>query len=271
MQTTEPDVFLIARPSLDWREMGRYLDLVDGIEWLDRVLTDRMDRDAENLIEFAGRLCYRSWKPGLNANVTRVREDSSAYLQNMLKQLHGSVTEHANFTFVFHNVSRVFTHELVRHRAGVAISQESLRYVRLDALKVWLPEALETPPPGMVASDHAEFMAGVVQLVESLEDWQRQAAEHFGLDDDGVPFSYKKAVTSAMRRLAPIGLATTIVWTANVRTLRHVIEMRTAGGAEEEIRLVFNQVGEIMVAECPDLFADYSVVDGEWKPDWRKV
>ena len=43
-----------------------------------------------------------------------------------------------------------------------------------------------------------------------------------------MPFHVKKEVTSALRRLAPIGLSTDIIWTANARTLRHVIEMRTA-------------------------------------------
>ena len=57
-----------------------------------------------------------------------------------------------------------------------------------------------------------------------------------------MPFHVKKEVTSALRRLAPIGLSTDIIWTANARTLRHVIEMRTAEGAEEELRLVFDKV-----------------------------
>ena len=47
---------------------------------------------------------------------------------------------------MLHNVSRVATHELVRHRAGVAVSQESLRFVRLDDLPFWFPEwARRTP------------------------------------------------------------------------------------------------------------------------------
>ena len=64
--------------------------------------------------------CYRSWEPGLNPNVRKVPvKDQEAYLQNILKQQHGSVLEHAAASrFVLHNVSRVFTHEIVRHRPG---------------------------------------------------------------------------------------------------------------------------------------------------------
>jgi thymidylate synthase (FAD) len=78
----------------------------------------------------------------------------------------------------------------------------------------------------------------VISLVEQLEEFQVTAAETLGLDDEGVPFSVKKEVTSALRRLAPIGLSTDIVWTANVRTLRHVIEMRDGTRREEELRHV---------------------------------
>ena len=50
-----------------------------------------------------------------------------------------------------------------------------------------------------------------------------------------------------------------------------MIEMRTAKGAEEEIRLVFNKIGEIMKKEAPAIFADYTVEDGEWIPGTRKA
>ena len=93
-----------------------------------------------------------------------------------------------------------------------------------------------------------------------------------GIDDEGVPFHVKKEVTSALRRLAPIGLSTDIIWTANARTLRHVIEMRTAAGAEEELRLVFDRVAETMRAEAPGLFQDFTrAEDGSWVPEHRKV
>ena len=62
-----------------------------------------------------------------------------------------------------------------------------------------------------------------------------------------------------MRRIAPIGLATNIGWSCNMRTLRHVIEMRTDPGAEEEIRIVFSKVADIAIERWPNLFADYEV------------
>lgn len=296
MRETTPTVRLIAEPRIRWDAVESYLAEVNGLAWLNRVCPDDLDRtgpapkpiasDAELLIEYAGRRCYRSWDVGLNPNVTQVRTDSRAYLENVLSVKHGSVLEHAQFTFDFADVSRVFTHELVRHRAGVAISQESLRYVRLTDLGFRVPEILKQPVyTDTFKASTRTLETRIVSLVETLEEFQRDAAEAFGLDDDGVPFHYKKEVTSALRRLAPIGLSTGMVWSANIRTLRHIIDQRTAPGAEEEIRFVFDQVARIMNAECPALFGDFEpqhqppcyqdrppcACVPHWKPQWEKV
>ena len=262
MREPVPSVFLVARPSVDLDGMRAYLEDVGGASWLDRRLEEDEGsaNEAELLVEFAGRTCYRSWEPGLNPNVTRVRRERDEYFANLLRSLHGSVLEHANYSFAFRNVSRIFTHELVRHRAGSAFSQESLRYVRLTDIDFRVPPALEP------------VREQVVSLVEQLEEFQVTAAEELGLDEEGIPFSVKKEITSALRRLAPLGLGTDIIWTANVRTLRHVIEMRTAEGAEEELRLVFDKVAETMCREAPDLFQDFRRSDdGSWVPEHRKV
>lgn len=289
MHETRPSVFLIARPAVDLDGLRAYLTDVGGESWL-RMRTEagRVEAQAEAeaqgkerapaeahtpgaaraqevnsgelLVEFAGRACYRSWEPGLNPNVTKIRTDQHEYFANILRSAHGSVLEHANYSFALRNVSRTFTHELVRHRAGSAFSQESLRYVRLTDIGFRVPPALEP------------LRQRVLSIVEQLEEFQREAASELGIEEEGVPFHVKKEVTSALRRLAPIGLSTDIVWTANVRTLRHVIEMRTATGAEEELRLVFDDVAEIMLAEAPGLFQDFSrEADGSWIPQHRKV
>jgi len=262
MHETRPLVFLIARPSIDLEAMAGYLREVGGESWLRRRTeeTDGAPNPGELLVEFGGRACYRSWEPGLNPNVTKVRTDQREYFANILRSAHGSVLEHANYSFALRNVSRTFTHELVRHRAGSAFSQESLRYVRLTDIGFRVPPALEP------------VRERVVSIVEQLEEFQREAAEELGIDAEGVPFHVKKEVTSALRRLAPTGLSTDILWTANARTLRHVIEMRTAPGAEEEMRLVFDEIARVMIAEAPGLFQDFTrAEDGSWAPEHHKV
>ncbi|MDP9135765.1 MAG: FAD-dependent thymidylate synthase [Actinomycetota bacterium] len=261
MHETTPTVHLIARPQLELDGMRAYLSDVGGESWLERRLGEEQQASpGEMLVEFGGRACYRSWEPGLNPNVTRVRTDRDEYFANILRSAHGSVLEHANYSFALRNVSRVFTHELVRHRAGSAFSQESLRYVRLTEIGFRVPPALEP------------VRDQVISIVEALEEFQVSAADRLGIDEEGLPFHVKKEITSALRRLAPIGLSTDIMWTANARTLRHVIEMRTAEGAEEELRTVFDQVARIMQAEAPGLFQDFvRQDDGSWVPEHRKV
>jgi thymidylate synthase (FAD) len=259
---TSPTVHLIARPSIDLDGMRSYLADVGGAGWLDRRLeeADGAPNSGELLVEFCGRACYRSWEPGLNVNVTRVRADRGEYFENLLRSAHGSVLEHASYSFALRNVSRVFTHELVRHRAGSAFSQESLRYVRLTDIGFRVPPVLEP------------LRAQVLAIVEQLEEFQRDAAAQLGIDEEGIPFHVKKEVTSALRRLAPIGLSTDIIWSANLRTLRHVIQMRTAEGAEEELRSVFDEVARVMVREAPLILQDFERSDaGCWEPRYHKV
>jgi len=262
MHETTPQVFLIARPSIDVDGMRGYLADVGGESWLHRRLEESAGapNGGELLVEFGGRACYRSWEPGLNPNVTKVRTDQREYFANILRSAHGSVLEHANYSFVIRNCSRVFTHEIVRHRAGSAFSQESLRYVRLADIGFRVPPALEP------------VREQVLAIVEQLEEFQVSAAAELGIDEEGVPFHIKKEVTSALRRLAPIGLSTDIVWTANARTLRHVIEMRTAPGAEEELRTVFDRIARMMQVEAPGLFQDFTQdAEGSWVPEHHKV
>lgn len=260
MRDTTPEVELIARPAIDLAALERYLKTVGGESWL-ALRTSQEDaiNPGELVIEAAGRACYRSWEEGLNPNVTRIRRDQKEYFLNLLRSGHGSVLEHANYTFVLYDVSRVATHELVRHRAGSAFSQESLRFVRLQDIPFRVPEVLEPLRPQ------------IISILETLEEFQVSAAEYFGLDEDGVSFHQKKEITSALRRLAPEGVSTVIFWTANVRTLRHTIQARTDPGAEEEIRYIFNKIGEIMLQEAPLLFGDFVVEDGVWQTEFRKV
>lgn len=259
MHETSPQVFLLARPSIDLAGFAAYLGKVRGEAWLEQQTPDESP-DSELLVEFAGRACYRSWEPGLNPNVRRIRTDRRDYLANLLNSRHGSVLEHANYSFAFSQVSRVATHEIVRHRAGAAYSQESLRFVRLVDIGFRVPPALE------------RFRNQCIEIVERLEEFQRTAAASLELDAEGVPFEVKKEATSALRRLAPLGLSTDIIVTMNVRTLRHVIEMRTAQAAEEELRLIFGQVAEIMQREAPLLFQDFErSPDGAWEPGYSKV
>lgn len=259
MRHVQPKIYLVSetkpviQSSVDASGLQAYLNSFENADvdrYTDEVIGADYDGRAyrpEFMVEVGGRLCYRSWAPGLNTNVTRIRADQDAYFANVLKSGHGSVLEHTSFGFILQNVSRVITHELVRHRAGCAFSQESLRFVRLDDIKMWLPDWVDEDP---------ELLSRILDHVDQAEELQLWMAAQFGLDDEGVSFHEKKHKTSFMRRLAPGGLATDILVTANVRAWRHMIAVRTALGAEEEIRLVFGMIARILKERCPSLFQD---------------
>lgn len=263
-----PQVFLLGKPQVYIPGMLAYLRKVGGEAWWDRAgskIALQEIPDAEGLIEFMGRLCYRSWEPGLNANVTKIREDRNDYLLNILVQAHGSVLEHATFNFAISDIARFVYDELVRHRVGVAISAQSGRYVRMGEIPFRIPPFLKP-----------ETQKIMRKLVEEIEISYAEMVKREGIDEM-ESFADKKRATSALRRVAPHGMAWETGWSANVRTIRHVIEMCTAAGAEEEIRIFGHQLGEIMRVECPALFGDYAlantVMDSvpEWVTEFRKV
>lgn len=263
MHRVEPKVFLLGETKFNDEGWGAYAQHI-GTKWKARQAG--APSDGELLVEVYGRMCYRSWEPGMNPNVTKVREGNDRYIANIISSKHGSVLEHAFTNWIFADVSRVFTHELVRHRVGTAFSQESLRYVRLEDLGLWMPPEVEDDP----------YMKQLFEeTFTSLGDLQLKMAKHLDLDNS-KDFHRKKVMTSAMRRIAPDGLATSIGMSMNFRSLRHLIELRTSNGAEVEIRQVFNRVAEIAKEKWPNVVADFKAVPGdngipEWKPEHSKI
>lgn len=232
-----------------------------------------LDYGATGLSAFAGRLCYKSFKPGLNKNVTKIREDDYEYIGNVLKQAHGSVFEHASTSVLFTNVSRIFTHELVRHRAGCAYSQESQRFVRLDDFQVYIPdltpslvELAKIVSPGGSAEDNQiwaqdqalKYMNAVDDVSAQTRYTMAKLLNDMDIDAEGVPFHIKKQITSALRRFVPGGVATNILVTANHRAWRHIFEMRTAEGAEEEIRWVMSNLASDFFYRYRSIYQDMS-------------
>ena len=209
---------------------------------------------SERLMEVAGRLCYKSFKAGVNPNVTKIREGNEKYLGNIIKQKHFSVFEHATVTIGFIGVTRVFTHEIVRHRAGTAFSQESLRYVAVEEIPIRIPEGLEGV--SHFARDAIEHLEDVIKTLKKM------------LLPENANFTEKKRVTSLLRRLLPIGIATNIMVTANHRAWRHMIVLRTSEGAEEELRIMMDKVALLMKEKFPNAYQDMHKNDkGEWITD----
>jgi thymidylate synthase (FAD) len=138
MHTREIQIFQLAQTALNDEQVRAWLDSIGATEFqLPEGVTD-----PATLVGLAAKRCYMAFQEGLNPNITKVRKKWHKYLENILKQAHGSVFEHATYTFAIENITRVFTGEMNRHRAGVAISEGSMRYIRFDDISYWEPHSI---------------------------------------------------------------------------------------------------------------------------------
>jgi thymidylate synthase (FAD) len=240
---TEPRVYLAGRTEINRSAVDQFLD-DEAVSWA----TDT-ENGAELVSELAGRICYMSFgeKQG--------RRSNSQYLANIINMEHGSVLEHSTWNFIVTGVSRSFTHELIRHRAGWGYSQLSQRYVD--------ESTTDFVEPDIVASDPELHALWLESVTRSHEAYCRLAA---GLNEK-IEREYdflgrrdkRKRAREAARSVLPNATETKIFMTANGRALRHFVEYRGAPDAEPEIRKVAIQVLEIMRAEAPNLFGDYEI------------
>lgn len=248
---THPRAFLIAETKVDLDAIQEALAPLGAGHWR----PSGEGTDADRLIEFAGKSCYMSFDTSLNKNLTKVGGRSTHdYIQHgIIANKHGSVLEHATVTFFLVDVSRVVTHEIIRHRAGAAYSQTSGRYVRNDEISYYVPRD--------IYDAGGDVLATFTDAFRQMEENTRKLAAASNIDSE--PFSIKKRLTSAFRRIIGNGQANNIVVTANHRAWRHMIEMRTDPHAEEEIRVVFADISWQLRKRFPMIYADaqVSVVD----------
>ena len=213
--------------------------------------------DGERLAEFAGRLCYMSQH---NPAGRSTRD----YLENIKKQGHGSVLEHANYSLLLEGVSRSLTHELVRHRAGFAYSQLSQRYVdESDAAFVVPPaiagdELLEGAWRVQIESAQSTYVSLVAQLME-----------RYGWVADKV--HRRKMAREAARGVLPNSTETKIVVTGNARAWRTMLELRSSEGAELEIRRAAVAVLRVLQEEAPAFFSDFEIYQAEDRREAARV
>lgn len=253
MHMITPKTFLIAETRIVRDGMNAMLAALG----VDDFQTDAAS-DTEEVVEVAGRLCYKSFAPGLNANVTRTRRGNRNYIGNILKSGHGSVVQHGSVTFGVLGVTAVLTHELVRHGVGTAFSQQSGRYCRIEDIGFYWPQVFEQMlEGGLITSEGMEQITKEAErMLGRMEDFQHRLAEFFEIDGADMPFDLKKKLQSAFRRWAPYGIETGLVFTANHRALRHIIALRNDVHAEEEIRLFACQVADLVKPRYPALYQD---------------
>lgn len=273
MSNVPIEIFWIGETKVNREEVRRWLNHVGAPNY--EIPEDGAVSNPALLIALAAKRCYMSFEPGLNPNVTKVRKDMVAYFDNILLSRHGSVLEHATYNFAIEGVSRVFTAEMNRHRAGWAISEGSLRYIRFDTdIPWWLPTSLQdNPADDADLRDRKKKTREVFNYAFELQERAyADLLDIWGMDETHHNFHYKKVVTSCLRRIVGMGVATGGVWSGNIRSLRHVIAMRADESAEEEIFHVFSRIAAMIVEKEPLLFGDFKQNEnGAWDPTHWKV
>ena len=199
--------------------------------------------------------CYASFGPRRTRN-----ENAAAYIERLTSAGHGSVLEHASFSFLLYGISRSVTHELVRHRAGAGFSQISQRYVSGAVLRfVERPEYQGDEELHRLFEERADRAAAEYgEMADRLLG--RQEGGDGMLSADHKTDARKKVQQTA-RSLLPNETEAPMVFSGNVRALRHIIEMRADAHAESEIRALALRLFLCLRTADPILFGDYELGD----------
>jgi thymidylate synthase (FAD) len=201
--------------------------------------------DGERLAEYAGRVCYMSQH-------NPAGRSTAEYIENIKKQGHGSVLEHATYVLLVEGISRSCSHELVRHRAGFGYSQLSQRYVDESHAAFVMPPAvigdaaLEAEWERQVAAAQAAYVQSVERLLERYA-WVTDKVHR------------RKMAREAARSVLPNATEVKIVVSANARAWRTMLELRTGEGAELEIRRMAIAMLRVLQHEAPAFFSDFEM------------
>jgi thymidylate synthase (FAD) len=188
------------------------------------------------LIYTACRTCYSELDPDEIFRKATVGEIEPAKMQKLISGViesgHGSTIEHVVFTFGISGVSRTLSHQLVRHRAGVAFDQQSQRYVKFKSAATMLPHT-------------------IAEADESIR-------ERFEEQVEGSMALYGELVAAGIpgedaRFVFPNATRTNLVMTTNLRALIHMSGLRLCTMAQWEIRRLFQLIRHEIFAVSPFL------------------
>ena len=251
-----PGVVVLAKPQTNVAGLAGFLEGFDPNLRFTEYLDDPTELpDSTQLCKTAGQTCYASFGPRRTTN-----ENAAAYIERLTSAGHGSVLEHSSFNFLLYGISRSVTHELVRHRAGVAFSQISQRYVSGTVLRFverpeyQLDDELHELFEERADRAAAEYEAMAEQLLERQEGGASMLTADFKTDA-------RKKVQQTARSLLPNETEAPMVFTGNVRALRHIIEMRADAHAESEIRNLALRIFLCLRTVDPILFGDYELAE----------
>lgn len=195
------------------------------------------------LMELGGRICYESF----HNPAGRTRDE---YLRkSILEAKHGSVLEHVSISFIVEGLSRSILMELTRHRAGVAYSWRSTRFVD-SYLEFLVPYHVQQSPAATTA-----FKKAVEAAIEAYEI----AVEEVDPGHDIPKTLQRKRKRENARQILGGNLTADGLFTCNIRALRHIIQLRTDEHADYEFRRFGWNLFEAARYAVPEGFSDATI------------
>ncbi|HUU79404.1 MAG TPA: FAD-dependent thymidylate synthase [candidate division Zixibacteria bacterium] len=183
----------------------------------------------EKLAEVAIRMCRGKKKVVLN------EPTNEAIIKRVVDSGHESIAEHVSFTFRITGISRVTSHQLVRHRIA-SFSQESQRYA--DPLEAGEEDWAVIPDSILENSEARKLAEGFLE--ESIRVRKK-------LDEIGI-------ILEDSRYLLPNACKTAIVMTMNARSLWNFFNFRICSRAQWEIRRLAKMMFYLVNDAAPALF-----------------
>ena len=188
------------------------------------------------LVYTACRTCYSELPPEEIFRRAVDGEVEPAKMQKLIGGViesgHGSTIEHIVFTFGISGVSRTLSHQLVRHRAGVAFDQQSQRYVTFKGATTMLPGSIAEADPSL-RERYEESIEGSLALYRELVG--------AGIPGEDARFVFPNATR------------TNLVMTTNLRALIHMSGLRLCTMAQWEIRRLFQLIRHEVFSVSPFL------------------
>lgn len=208
----------------------------------------------DKVVAMSAKLCYS--KVGVDDIEKNLDEEKIEKFINHLTSIgHESPIEHISFTFAIEGISRVCTHQLVRHRIA-SYSQQSQRYVKLDQFEYIIPPQIaenEMAKKIFIQSMEADQKA-YDDIVDILIKNNEKIYLEQGMDEKKAKSMAEKKSIEDARYVFPNACETKIVVTMNARTLMNFFEHRICERAQWEIKEMAYLMLEQVKKVSPNIF-----------------
>lgn len=208
----------------------------------------------EKLVAAAAKLCYSS----SNANdilEKLTEEETSAFIDRLIKLGHESPLEHITFTFSLEGVSRSLLSQITRHRIA-SYSVQSQRYVKSKETKYVIPPSIESIPKAKEEFCKAmeSLFLSYNKLTEILEESYIKQSDAEIININVQNKMIEKLAIEDSRYVLPNAWKTNLICTFNARSLHNFFNHRCCNRAQWEIRELACEMLKAVKTVAPNIF-----------------